>query len=81
MRSKMSPLFRKQGHFFYSVPFLSQEEVADISVLDTISAHVKLIKRNNVLWEVVSDVVIRAKLTNHRFFRCQRSSSKYMIFS
>ena len=31
------------------VPFLSQEEVTDISVLDPISAHVELIEGNNVL--------------------------------
>ena len=33
---------------------------ADIPVLDPVSAHVELIKGNNVLREVVADVVIRA---------------------
>ena len=36
-------------------------------MLDPISAHVELIKGNNVLWEVVADAVIRAELTVDRF--------------
>ena len=57
-----------------SVPFLSQEEIADIPVLDPVSAHIELIERNNVLREVVADAVIRTKLTVDRFFRCQQIS-------
>ena len=36
-------------------------------MLDPVSAHVKLIERNNVLREVVADIIIRAKLTVDRF--------------
>ena len=52
---------------FDLVPFLSKEEITDIPVLDPVSAHVELIKGNNVLWEVVADAVIRAELTVDRF--------------
>ena len=55
------------GGAFDSAPFLSQEEITDIPVLDPISAHVELIKGNNVLGEVVADRVIRTKLTVDRF--------------
>ena len=47
---------------FDLVPFLSQEEITDIPVLDPVSAHIELIEGNNVLGEVVADTVIRAKL-------------------
>ena len=53
---------------FDLVPFLSQEELTDIPVLDPVSAHVELIKGNNVLWEVVADAVIRAELAADGFF-------------
>ena len=43
-------------------------------MLDPVSAHIKLIEGNNVLWEVVADAVIRAKLAAHRFFRRQQVS-------
>ena len=36
-------------------------------MFDPISAHVKLIERNNVLREVIADVVIRAELAVDRF--------------
>lgn len=52
---------------FDLVPFLSQEEITDIPVLDPVSAHIKLIERNNILREVVADRVIRTKLTVDRF--------------
>ena len=41
-----------------SVPFLSQEEVADIPVFDPVSAHIELIEGNNVLREVIADAVV-----------------------
>ena len=50
-----------------SVPFLGQEEIADIPVLDPISAHAELIEGNNVLRKVVADRVIRTKLAVDRF--------------
>ena len=62
------------GGAFDSAPFLNQKEIADISVLDPISAHVELIKGNNVLGEVVADTVIRAELAADRFFRRQQVS-------
>ena len=51
----------------YLIPFLSQEEITDIPVLDPVSAHVELIERKNVLREVIADVVIRAELAVDRF--------------
>ena len=36
-------------------------------MLDPVSAHIELIERNNVLWEVVADRVIRAELAVDRF--------------
>ena len=65
---------------FDLVPFLSQEEIADIPVLDPVSAHIELIERNNVLREVVADAVIRAELTVDRFFRCQKISDLNIQF-
>ena len=64
--SRHRAIWRDAG-ISYSVPFLSQEEVADISVLDPVSAHVELIEGNNVLREVIADVVIRAELAVDRF--------------
>ena len=52
---------------FDLVPFLSQEEIADIPMFNPISAHIELIERNNVLREVVADRVIRAELAVDRF--------------
>ena len=62
------------GGAFDSAPFLSQKEIADIPVLDPVSAHVELIEGNNVLGEVVADTVIRAELAADRFFRRQQVS-------
>ena len=36
-------------------------------MLDPVSAHVELIERNNVLREVITDAIIRAKLAVNRF--------------
>ena len=69
--SRHRAIWRDAG-ISYSVPFLSQEEVADIPVFDPVSAHIELIERNNVLREVVADRVIRTKLTVDGFFRCQQ---------
>ena len=41
-------------------------------MFNPISAHIELIERNNVLWKVIADTVIRTKLTANRFFRCQQ---------
>ncbi len=46
-----------------SVPFFSQEKIANISVLNTVSAHVDLIKRNHILRKVVADIIIRTEFT------------------
>ena len=43
-------------------------------MLDPILAYVELIEGNNVLREVVSNVIICAKLTVDCFFRCQQVS-------
>jgi hypothetical protein len=64
--SRHRAIWRDAG-ISYSVPFLSQEEIADIPVFDPVSAHVELIEGNNVLREVVADVIIRAELAVDRF--------------
>ena len=55
-----------------SVPFLHQKEIPNIVVLNTGTAHVKLIQRNHILREVVTNVIIRSKLTSNSFLRCQQ---------
>ena len=55
--SRHRAIWRDAG-ISYSVPFLSQEEVADIPVLDPVSAHIELIEENNVLRKVIADAVI-----------------------
>ena len=52
--SRHRAIWRDAG-ISYSVPFLSQEEVADIPVLDPVSAHIELIEENNVLRKVIAD--------------------------
>ena len=54
------------GAAYSSIPFLSQEEISNISVLDAVAAHVELIQRNNILREIVAYIVICAKLTGNR---------------
>ena len=49
-------------------------------MLDPVSAHIELIERNNVLREVVSNVIICAKLTVDRFLRCQQVSDLNIQF-
>ena len=58
----------------FSVTFLCQEEIADIPVLDPVSAHVELIEGNNVLREVVADCIIRAELAVDRFVRSEQTA-------
>ena len=41
-------------------------------MLDTLSAHIKFIKRNNILREVVPDIVIRSELTGNGFLCRQK---------
>ena len=55
--SRHRAIWRDAG-ISYSVPFLSQEEVADIPVLNPVSAHIELIEGNNVLRKVIADAVI-----------------------
>ena len=43
-------------------------------MLDIISAHIRLIQENNILREVISNTIIRTKLTLDRFFRRQQIS-------
>ncbi len=47
--------YSRDAGISYSVPFLSQEEVADIPVLDPVSTHIELIEENNVLRKVIAD--------------------------
>ena len=48
---------------FILIPFLCQQEIADVAVLDPVSAHVELIQRDNIFRVVIADIVIRAELT------------------
>ena len=54
---RQSPVSRRLTCFWasYLVPFLGQEEITDISVLDPVSTHIELIEGNNVFGEVVSN--------------------------
>ena len=55
----------------FLVPLVHQKEIADIPVFDTIAAHVKLVERNNILWEVVADGIISPKLPGNGLLRCK----------
>ena len=47
---------------FILIPFLCQQEITDVAVLDPVSAHVELIQRHNIFRVVISDVIVNAKL-------------------
>ena len=47
----------------FSVPFLSQEKIPDIAVLDTVAAHVKLVEGDNIFGVIVPDTIVCPKLT------------------
>ena len=49
-------------------------------MLDTISAHIEFIEGNNILREVVTNSIICAEFTIHRFFRCQQISDLNIQF-
>jgi len=55
-----------------SVPFLLQQEVPDIAVLDPTLAHIKFIQGDNILGKVIADTVIDAKLPPDGIFRGQQ---------
>lgn len=65
-------LFRFEILCCQLVPFFHQEKVANIPVLDTVSTHVKFVKRNNIFREVVADTVIRSELTGNSLVRRQQ---------
>lgn len=44
-------------------PLFSQKEITNILMFNTISAHIKFIKRNDILREIVSDIIICTKFT------------------
>ena len=44
-----------------SIPFGHRQEMTDISVLDSIAAHIDFVHRDNVLGEVVRDRIVYAK--------------------
>ena len=46
--------------------------------LNTISAHIKFIKRNYILRKIVADVIIRTKLSSNGFLRCQQISDLHI---
>ena len=50
--------YQTRHRFLCLIPFLRQEEIADISVFDPVSAHIELIEGNNVLRKVIADAVI-----------------------
>lgn len=39
-----------------SVPFSFVQKIADIPMLDAITAHVKFIKGDNILWKIFADM-------------------------
>ena len=56
---------------FILIPFLCQKEITDVAVLDSVSAHVELIQRDNIFRVVIADIVIRAELTLNGLIGCQ----------
>ena len=44
-----------------SVPFLLQQKVPDIAVLDSVAAHIKLIQGDHILGKIIADTIIDAK--------------------
>ena len=57
---------------FILIPFLCQQEITDVAVLDPVSAHVELIQRGNIFRVVIADIVIRAELTLNGLIGCQQ---------
>ena len=57
-----------------SVPFLLQQKVPDIAVLDPVAAHIKFIQCDDILGKVVADTVIDTKLPLNGIFRGQQVS-------
>ena len=47
-------------------------------MLNTISTHIKFIERNNILWKIITDIIIHTKLPSDRFLRCQHISDLYI---
>ena len=45
-----------------SVPLWHEKKISDVAVLDSVAAHVELIKRHDVLREIVSHLVVNAEL-------------------
>lgn len=62
----------ENNRFFVLIPFLCQQEIADVAVLDSVSAHVELIQRDNIFRVVVADIVICAELTPDGLIGCQQ---------
>ena len=58
------------------IPFLCQQEITDVAVLDPVSAHVELIQRDNIFRVVIADIVIRAELTLNGLIGCQQIDSR-----
>ena len=61
--------------FFLSItylPFLCQQKIADVAVLDPVSVPVELIQRDNIFRVVITDVVIRTELTLNGLIGCQQ---------
>ena len=62
--SHCAPCRNAEGFIVFLLnPFLCQQKIADVAVLDPVSAHVELIQRDNIFRVVIADVVIRAELT------------------
>ena len=73
---------RREKYSFIAllIPLLSQEKITNVSMFDTISTHVKCIERNNIFGKVVTDVIIRTKLTIDCILRCQQISNLNIQF-
>ena len=72
-----SPFLREitlRKAFFLSItylPFLCQQKIADVAVLDPVSVPVELIQRDNIFRVVIADIVIRTELTLNGLIGCQ----------
>ena len=47
-------------------------------MLDPVAAHIKLVQGDNILWKVIADTVVDAKLSFYGIFRGQQVSHLYI---
>lgn len=56
---------------FFLFPVFCEEEIADVSMFDAVTAHVEFVEGDDVFRIVVPDAVINAEFAGDGFFACQ----------